>query len=100
MAPKPCTPVYFGAFLARSWAEGTTTKSATCSPTFAILAKTHWPHAAIWRASSLPWRITSPDGSQRLSPDQEAPAASVVFEARESDDRSSDFAAEQQQPSA
>src|SRR5258708_16342024 len=24
MAPKPCTPVYFGAFLARSWAEGTT----------------------------------------------------------------------------
>jgi hypothetical protein len=24
MAPKPCTPAYFGAFLARSWAEGTT----------------------------------------------------------------------------
>jgi transposase len=22
MAPKPCTPAYFGAFLARSWAEG------------------------------------------------------------------------------
>ena len=36
MAPKPCTPAYFGAFLARSWADGTT-KSATCSPTFAIL---------------------------------------------------------------
>jgi hypothetical protein len=24
MAPKACTPAYFGAFLARSWAEGTT----------------------------------------------------------------------------
>jgi hypothetical protein len=24
MAPKPCTPAYFEAFLARSWAEGTT----------------------------------------------------------------------------
>jgi hypothetical protein len=24
MAPKPCTPAYFGAFLAGSWAEGTT----------------------------------------------------------------------------
>jgi hypothetical protein len=24
MAPKPCAPAYFGAFLARSWAEGTT----------------------------------------------------------------------------
>ena len=24
MAPKPCTPAYFGAFLARSWAEGLT----------------------------------------------------------------------------
>jgi transposase len=24
MTPKPCTPAYFGAFLARSWAEGTT----------------------------------------------------------------------------
>src|SRR6202012_372040 len=24
MAPKPRTPAYFGAFLARSWAEGTT----------------------------------------------------------------------------
>ena len=24
MAPKPCTPAYFEAFLARSWADGTT----------------------------------------------------------------------------
>lgn len=24
MEPKPCTPAYFGTFLARSWAEGTT----------------------------------------------------------------------------
>jgi transposase-like protein len=24
MAPKPCTPAYFGAFLARRWVEGTT----------------------------------------------------------------------------
>jgi hypothetical protein len=24
MAPKTCTPAYYGAFLARSWAEGTT----------------------------------------------------------------------------
>jgi hypothetical protein len=52
MEPKACTPAYFGAFLARSWAEGTTK----------VLAP--------WRSSSSP----SGEAGERLSSDEEAPA--------------------------
>jgi hypothetical protein len=73
MAPKPCTPAYFGAFLARSWAEGTTKvrhlfsdirhrgDAGSCSHLARVLA---------------PWRSRGAlaDGDDGVAADQEAPA--------------------------
>ena len=75
MAPKPCTPAYFEAFLARSWVDGTTKVRHLFSDIRHLGYTGSYSHLARFLA---PWRITSPDGSQRLSPDQEAPAASCV----------------------
>jgi transposase len=70
MAPKPSTPAYFGAFLARSWAEGTTKVRHLFSDIRHRGYTGSYSHLARFLA---PWRSsgTSDDG---LSADQEAPA--------------------------
>src|SRR5277367_3901401 len=62
MAPKPCTPAYFEAFLARSWADGTTKVRHLFSDIRHLGYTGSYSHLARFLA---PWRITSPDGSQR-----------------------------------
>ena len=74
MEPKACTPAYFGAFLARSWAEGTTkvrhlfsdTRHRGYTGSYSHLAR----FLAPWRSSSSP----SGEAGERLSSDEEAPA--------------------------
>ena len=73
MAPKPCTPAYFGAFLARSWAEGTTKVRHLFSDIRHRGYTGSYSHLARFLA---PWRNNGPsqDGDDGLSADQEAPA--------------------------
>jgi hypothetical protein len=73
MAPKPCTPVYFGAFLARSWAEGTTKVRDLFSDIRHRGYTGSYSHLARFLA---PWRNNDPsqDGDDGLAADQEAPA--------------------------
>jgi hypothetical protein len=74
MEPKVCTPAYFGAFLARSWAEGTTKVRHLFSDirhrgytgSFSHLAR----FLAPWRSSSSP----SGEAGEPPSSDEEAPA--------------------------
>jgi hypothetical protein len=73
MAPKPCTPAYFGTSLARSWAEGTTKVRRLFSDirhrgyTGSYSQLTHF---------LAPWRNNGPsqDVDDGSSADQEAPA--------------------------
>jgi hypothetical protein len=74
MAPKPCTPAYFGAFLARSWAEGTTKVRHLFSDIRHRGYTGSYSHLARFLA---PWRSSclSEDGDDGLpAADQEAPA--------------------------
>ncbi len=72
MAPKPCTPAYFGAFLARSWAEGTTKVRHLFSDIRHRGYTGSYSHLARFLAA---WRSGVPlgDGCERFSSDQEAP---------------------------
>jgi transposase len=72
MAPKPCTPAYFGAFLARSWADGTTKVRHLFSDIRHRGYTGSYGHLARFLA---PWRNTGPsqDGDDGLSAEQEAP---------------------------
>jgi len=71
MAPKPCTPAYFGAFLARSWAEGTTKVRHLFSDIRHRGYTGSYSHLARFLA---PWRNNGPsqDGNDELSADQDA----------------------------
>jgi transposase len=73
MAPKACTPAYFGVFLARSWAEGTTKVRHLFSDIRHRGYTGSYSHLARFLA---PWRSTSPSGNSGEPPalDQEAPA--------------------------
>jgi transposase len=73
MAPKASTPAYFGAFLARSWAEGTTKVRHLFSDIRHRGYTGSYSHLARFLA---PWRSSRPseDGDDGLSADQEAPA--------------------------
>lgn len=73
MAPKPSTPAYFGAFLARSWAEGTTKVRHLFSDIRHRGYTGSYSHLARFLA---PWRSRGPsaDGDDGLAADQEAPA--------------------------
>jgi transposase-like protein len=57
MAPKACTPAYFGAFLARSWAEGTRISVIEATPARIVT----------WRASSLRGAAAAPPQEKRVS---------------------------------
>jgi hypothetical protein len=70
MAPKPSTPAYFGAFLARSWAEGTTKVRHLFSDIRHRGYTGSYSHLARFLA---PWRSSGPS-DDGLSADQEAPA--------------------------
>jgi hypothetical protein len=72
MAPKPCTPAYFGAFLARSWAEGMTKARHLFSDIRHRGCTGSYSHLARFLA---PWRSGGPsqDEADGLSADQEAP---------------------------
>jgi hypothetical protein len=71
MAPKPCTPAYFGAFLARSWAKGTTKVRHLFSDIRHRGYTGSYSHLARFLA---PWRNSSPSGnaSEPSALDQEA----------------------------
>jgi hypothetical protein len=73
MAPKPCTPAYFGAFLARSWAEGTTKVRQLFADIRHRGFTGSYSHLTRFLA---PWRNDGPsqDADNGLSADQEAPA--------------------------
>ena len=73
MAPKPCTPAYFGAFLARSWAEGTTKVRHLFADIRHRGYLGSYSHLARFLA---PWRNNGPSqgGDDGSSTDQEAPA--------------------------
>jgi transposase len=73
MAPKPGTPAYFGAFLARSWAEGTTKVRHLFSDIRRRGYTGSYSHLTRFLA---PWRNDDPSqvGDDGLSADQEAPA--------------------------
>jgi Transposase len=73
MAPKPCTPAYFGTFLARSWAEGTTKVRQLFADIRYRGYTGSYSHLTRFLA---PWRNNGPskDGDDKLSADQEAPA--------------------------
>jgi hypothetical protein len=73
MAPKPCTPAYFGAFLARSWAEGTTKVRHLFSDIRHRGYTGSFSHLARFVA---PWRTNGPsqDETDGLAADEEAPA--------------------------
>ena len=77
MAPKPCTPAYFGAFLARSWAEGTTKVRHLFSDIRHRGYTGSYSHLARFLA---PWRNSSPSGNASEPPslDQEAHAPPQV----------------------
>jgi hypothetical protein len=70
MAPKPSTPAYFGAFLARSWAEGTTKVRHLFSDIRHRGYTGSYSHLARFLA---PWRGSGPSGNGP-SADHEAPA--------------------------
>jgi Transposase len=72
MAPKPCTPAYFEAFLARSWAEGTT---KVRHPFSDIRHRGYTGSYSHLTRFLVPWRSSVPleDGGERCSSDQEAP---------------------------
>ena len=71
MAPKPCTPAFFRAFLARSWAEGTTKIRHLHSD---IRYRGYTGSIVIWRVSSLRDAAACHwVGIARVSSDQEAP---------------------------
>ena len=71
MAPKPCTPAYFGTFLARSWAKGTTKVRHLFSDIRHRGYTGSYSHLARFLA---PWRNSSPLGEadEWSSSDQEA----------------------------
>lgn len=71
MAPKPSTPAYFGTFLARSWAEGTTKVRHLFSDIRHRGYTGSYSHLASFVA---PWRIgaSSDDKADRCSSDEEA----------------------------
>ena len=73
MAPKPCTPTYFGAFLARSWADGMTKVRHLYSDIRHRGYTGSYGHLARFLA---PWPNNGPsqDEGDKLSADQEAPA--------------------------
>jgi len=73
MAPKPRTPAYFGAFLARSWAEGTTTVRHLFSDIRHRGYTGSYSHLVCFLA---PWRNSSPsrDASEPSSLDRGAHA--------------------------
>jgi transposase len=73
MAPKTCTPAYFGAFLARSWAEGTTKVRHLFSDIRHRGYTGSFSHLARFLA---PWRSSSPSGNAGEPPslDEEAHA--------------------------
>jgi hypothetical protein len=73
MAPKPCTPAYFGAFLARSWAEGTTKVRHLFADIRHRGYTGSYSHLTRFLA---PWRNNGPsqNGDEAPSADQEAPA--------------------------
>jgi hypothetical protein len=77
MAPKVCTPAYFGAFLARSWAEGTTKVRHLFSDIRHRGYTGSYSHLACFLA---PWRGGPLSGAsgEPASSDQEAPAAPRV----------------------
>jgi len=78
MAPKPCTPACFEAFLARSWAEGTTKVRHLFSDIRHRGYTGSYSHLARFLA---PWRNRSPSGESGgplASDDDEAPAATCV----------------------
>ncbi len=64
MAPKPCTPAYFEAFLARSWAEATTkvrhlfsdVRHRGYTGSYSHLAR----FLAVWRGNSHPGNASEP----------------------------------------
>ncbi len=74
MAPKVCTPAYFGAFLARSWAEGTTKVRHLFSDIRHRGYTGSYSHLARFLA---PWRgnSSSEEAGDLAASDQEAPAA-------------------------
>ena len=74
MAPKPCTPAYFEAFLARSWAGGTTKVRHLFSDIRHRGYTGSFSHLARFLA---PWRNNGPsqDEADGLVVDEEAPAA-------------------------
>jgi transposase len=77
MTPKACTPAYYAAFLARSWAEGTTKVRHLFSDIRHRGYIGSYCHLARFLA---PWRscASSGDGEDRFASDQEAPAAPPV----------------------
>jgi hypothetical protein len=77
MAPKVCTPAYFGAFLARSWAEGTTKVRHLFSDIRHRGYTGSYSHLARFLA---PWRgsSSSEEAGNLAASDQEAPAAPRV----------------------
>jgi hypothetical protein len=89
MSPKPCTPAYFGAFLARSWAEGTTKVRHLFSDIRHRGYTGSYSHLARFLAS---WRNSSPAGnaSEPSALDQEAHAGADAGP----DDGPSDLAAD------
>lgn len=77
MAPKPCTPAYFGAFLERRWAEGTT----KVRHLFAEIRQRGYTGSFSHLARFLaPWRIrsSSGDSGSLAAIDEEAPTAPIV----------------------
>ena len=77
MAPKPCTPAYFGALLERLWVEGITKVRHLLAEIRKRGYTGSFSHLARFLA---PWRGRKPfsDGSERLLADQEAPAPVLV----------------------
>ncbi len=77
MAPKPCTPAYFGALLARRWAEGTTKVRHLFSEIRQLGYTGSYSHLARFLA---PWRGNSALGNagETASLDEEAHAPPVV----------------------
>jgi len=77
MAPKVCTPAYFEAFLARSWAEGTTKVRHLFSDIRHRGYNGSFSHLARFLA---PWRGSTrvDDENDLSSSDQEAPVAPRV----------------------
>jgi len=70
-APQPCTPAYFGAFLARSWAEGTTKVRLLFSNIRHRGYTGSYSHLARFLP---PWRNDDASQDEDDGSDQEAPA--------------------------